>query len=135
MNFLFSFSGEVVIGNQLGRTIGFPTANIKTGGLNSFSGAKGVYAVTVLVHDKLYQGMANAGFRPTLGENSFTVEINIFNFSEDIYGENITVYFHAFIREEQKFENLEKLKEQIRRDEISAKNILSDLMEPDSGTQ
>jgi riboflavin kinase / FMN adenylyltransferase len=135
MNFLFSFSGEVVIGNQLGRTIGFPTANIKTGGLNSFSGANGVYAVTVLVHNKLYQGMANAGFRPTLDENIFTVEINIFNFSEDIYGETITVYFHAFIRNECKFESLEKLKEQITRDKISVRNVLPDFVEPDSGSQ
>ena len=135
MDFLFNFSGVVVKGNQLGRTIGFPTANIATAGKDIFAGPNGVYAVSVVVKNCLLYGMANVGFRPTLGENRFTVEINIFNFSDTIYGEYLSVNFLSFIREERKFENLEKLKEQIGKDKISVRNVLSELMKPDSGTQ
>jgi riboflavin kinase/FMN adenylyltransferase len=79
--------------------------------------------------------MANVGVRPTLGQHQLTIEINIFDFNEDIYGEKITVSFYDFIREERKFPGLDALKEQIRKDEILIREILSGRVHPDPDTQ
>jgi riboflavin kinase / FMN adenylyltransferase len=123
--------GLVVKGNQLGRTIGFPTANLIPEKNSMPLPKNGVYAVRVKVGDTLYDGMVNVGYRPTLDLHNLTIEAHLFNFSDDIYGETITIYFYDYIREEQKFSGLEELKTQLAQDKIRIKNILSERMKPD----
>ena len=130
----FVFSGTIVKGNQLGRTIGFPTANLLSETDLAFPLPYGVYAVKVKIKGKDHFGMANVGIRPTLADKKFTIEINIFDFSEDIYGEKMTVFFYDHIREERKFPGLDALKEQIAKDEILIRKILSDRMKADPNT-
>jgi riboflavin kinase / FMN adenylyltransferase len=131
----YRFSGTVVKGNQLGRTIGYPTANLLPEPEFSIPLKYGVYAVHVNVNNHPYSGMANVGVRPTLEQQQLTIEINIFDFNEDIYGEKITVSFFDFIREERKFPGLDALKEQIKQDEILIREILSNRVHPDPDTQ
>ena len=122
---LLVFKGVVLKGNQLGRTIGFPTANLKPPPGASFPLENGVYAVKVNLHGREMNGMANVGVKPTLGVQEFTVEVNIFDFSEDIYGEELTVIFYQFLRKEQKFPGLDALKAQIFKDKEKIQKILS----------
>ena len=110
----YTFSGKVVFGNRLGRTIGIPTANIWVPKSNL--PIRGVYAVKAIVKGETFNGIANMGVRPTVGGTSPVLEIHIFDFNKEIYGERIEVEFFKKIRNEQKFENLEKLKEQINSD-------------------
>ena len=126
MELPFVCSGNVIKGNQLGRTIGFPTANILPEDIAEFPLKNGVYAVDVLVMSQLFQGMANVGVKPTFGQNQMTIEVHIFDFTEDIYGESMIVTFQNYIREERKFPGVDALKEQIAKDEIMIRNILSD---------
>ena len=110
----YTFSGKVVFGNRLGRTIGIPTANIWVPKSNL--PIRGVYAVKAIVKGETFNGIANMGVRPTVGGTSPVLEIHIFDFNKEIYGERIEVEYFKNIRNEQKFENLEKLKEQINSD-------------------
>ena len=110
----YTFSGKVVFGNRLGRTIGIPTANIWVPKSNL--PIRGVFAVKALIKGETFNGIANMGVRPTVGGTSPVLEIHIFDFNKEIYGERIEVEFFKKIRNEQKFENLEKLKEQINSD-------------------
>ncbi|MFG6118295.1 bifunctional riboflavin kinase/FAD synthetase [Thalassobacillus sp. B23F22_16] len=114
----FSTYGKVVQGDQRGRTIGFPTANIA---LNEdyLLPKVGVYAVRVKYKGKLYPGMANLGFKPTFNEEKEkpNLEVYIFDFSGNIYNEGLDVYWHAFIRDEKKFNGVEALVEQLKQDE------------------
>ena len=110
----YTFSGKVVFGNRLGRTIGIPTANIWVPKNNL--PIKGVFAVKALIKGETFNGIANMGVRPTVGGTSPVLEIHIFDFNEEIYGNRIEVEFFKKIRNEQKFENLDKLKEQINLD-------------------
>ena len=128
MQLPFVFSGIIVKGNQLGRTIGFPTANLlpETGYVLPLN--NGVYAVMVKVLNHIHPGMANVGVKPTLGLHELTVEIHIFDFNDEIYGEMMEVTFLDFIREEKKFSGLDALKEQIGRDEARIRNILRERM-------
>ncbi len=115
----YFFSGKVVKGNQLGRTLGFPTANIAINEQEKLIPANGVYAVTIkgIKGKPLLKGMMNIGTRPTV-DNSSTViiEVNIFDFDEDIYGEQLTVHIKKYLRPEEKFNGLETLKKAIQRD-------------------
>ena len=112
----FSVSGEVIEGNKIGRTIGFPTANILYP-QNIIELPNGVYGVKVIVGGKEYRGIANFGSKPTVCENcSKILEVNIFDFNENIYFQNIEVKFLKFIRSEKKFSGLDELKEQIQKD-------------------
>jgi riboflavin kinase / FMN adenylyltransferase len=135
MNPHFIFSGIVVKGKQLGRTIGFPTANLLPDTSTSFTLQYGVYAVTVQIKDQIHSGMANVGIRPTLTDKQLTIEIHIFDFSEDLYGEKLTLFFYDYIREEQKFPSLDALKKQIAQDEIIIRKTLSDRVQTDPGAQ
>ena len=110
----YTFSGKVVFGNRLGRTIGIPTANIWVPKSNL--PIRGVFAVKALIKGETFNGIANMGVRPTVGGTSPVLEIHIFDFNEEIYGNRIEVEFFKKIRNEQKFENLDKLKEQINFD-------------------
>jgi riboflavin kinase/FMN adenylyltransferase len=118
----YSFKGKVVNGNHLGTEIGFPTANIEVE-KDKLLPQNGVYAVGVLVDNQQYKGMLNIGNRPTFNGSGITVEVNIFDFNEYIYGKIIEIQLIKFIREEQKFDSLETLKNQliIDKEQIIAK--------------
>ena len=118
----FSLTGIVVKGDHLGRQIGFPTANIKVVDSHKLVPANGVYAVRVLVRDKECKGMLNIGVRPTIDGIEKTIEVHIIDFNEDVYGEELTILFDDWIREEQKFEGLDALKAQLEKDKIVVLN-------------
>ena len=120
LGYQYFFSGVVVKGNQLGRTIGYPTANLKILNEQKLIPANGVYAVDVNIKDKSYRGMMNIGIKPTVGGQTRTIEVNIFNFDEDIYGEEIKITLRKFIRSEIKFDGLELLKFQLKQDKEQA---------------
>jgi riboflavin kinase/FMN adenylyltransferase len=119
--------GKVVEGNKLGRTIGYPTANLSIEPEKLVPG-NGVYAVKVHVNtgtNRTLGGMMNIGVRPTVDGTKRVVEVNIFGFDEDIYGQVIKVEFVKYLRGEVKFEGIEKLKEQLGKDKSRAEEILS----------
>ena len=118
----YSISGRVIVGQQLGRTIGTPTANMELHRLRS--PLSGVFAVEVHGADSVVRpGVANVGVRPTVGDLSKAIlEVHILDFKQSIYGRNITVVFRKKLREEHKFNGLDALKAQIARDVEQAKN-------------
>jgi len=118
LGYPFSLHGTVVEGQKLGRQIQFPTANIEASDPDKIIPGYGVYAVQVKVQEKSYLGMLNIGSRPTVNHNADhrTVEVHIFNFDADIYGEPIEVIFFNKLREEQKFPSIELLKDQLAQD-------------------
>jgi riboflavin kinase/FMN adenylyltransferase len=122
----FSFSGRVVHGKQIGRTIGFPTANILIEDRYKLALKSGIYAVFALVKGKRYQGMLYIGNRPTIEANGFqTIEVNIIDFEADIYGEFITIEVIDFIRHDMKLDGLDALKRQIELDKIAILHSLA----------
>jgi riboflavin kinase/FMN adenylyltransferase len=122
----YNLTGTVVKGQQLGRTIGFPTANLQVDDPNKLVPANGVYAVDVHYGGQTFGGMLNIGFRPTVAGTSQTIETYIFDFDKDIYGEHMTLRFREFLRPEQKFEGLPALVAQLNRDEAAARVVLAD---------
>jgi len=123
----YTFEGFVVRGNQLGRTIGFPTANLHINNEEKLIPNDGVYAVKVkgnCCDHKIYGGMMNIGVRPTVDGQKKVIEVNIFDFDKDIYEQNLTVLVFDYIRGEVKFNGLEALKEQLNKDRIAAAAIL-----------
>lgn len=116
----YSISGFVTKGEQLGRKIGFPTANVQLLVDYKLIPKNGVYIVNVKVKNKLFKGMLNIGLRPTIEGLNKTIEVNIFDFDEDIYGDKIEIFLLKYIREEQKFQSLEALKQQLEKDKITA---------------
>lgn len=115
LGYSYSISGTVVHGKKLGRTIGYPTANISTEPIKLLP-KKGAYIVEVFVKGKQYKGMLSVGTNPTVNGEKLTVEVYILNFKSDIYDQNITVKFRDFLHEEIKFEGLEKLIERLDED-------------------
>ena len=120
----YTFSGVIVKGRQLGRTIGYPTANVQVSESYKLIPADGVYAVRVLVRGQTYGGVISIGFRPTVNGVGRTQEVFIFDFNEDIYGEKITVELVEYIRPELKFDGLEALIKAIEADCQAAKLVL-----------
>ncbi len=120
----YSFTGLVAKGRQLGRTIGFPTANVQVPESFKLIPANGVYAVKISVRGQYHFGIMNIGNRPTVEGIGRTQEVFIFDFDADIYGEKLTAELLEFIRPEQKFEGLEVLKAQIYKDIDVAKSFL-----------
>ena len=118
----YSVSGKVIDGKKLGRTIGYPTANIEVDELKLLP-KKGAYIVEVYVKNKFYKGMLSIGTNPTVNGDKLTVEVYILDFNEYIYGENITVKFRDFLHEEIKFESLEKLIERLDEDKRLTKEF------------
>ena len=112
----YAITGEVVRGKALGRKIGYPTANLELPNEYKLIAANGVYACRVLIGNRTFKGMGNIGVRPTIDHGDLTIEVNIFNFDEDIYGEKITIEFVDRLRDEKKFENIEALKAQLAKD-------------------
>jgi len=122
LGYRYQLQGVVVKGNQLGRILGFPTANIQLYEPLKQLPADGVYAVTVSVAEKNYKGLMNIGLRPTVRGTTRTIETHILDFEQDIYGQPIAVQLLAHIREERRFDSLEALKQQIKKDKDSLKN-------------
>jgi riboflavin kinase / FMN adenylyltransferase len=140
LGYPYFFEGKVIEGNKLGRTIGFPTANLHVGSEEKLIPGNGVYAVTVVnrqprlvsvpsISDnpeatQVYKGMMNIGIRPTVGGKKRVIEVNIFDFDEDIYGQDLQVHIHNYLRGEVKFNGLEDLKEQLKKDKQAAVDVL-----------
>lgn len=124
LGYEYSITGIVVKGNKIGRKIGFPTANIEMHDHYKLISANGVYACRVDYGGRLYKGMGNIGYRPTVDAGDLTIEVNIFDFDEEIYGETITIYFVDRIRDENKFENLAALRSQLTSDKARVMDIL-----------
>ena len=120
----YSLSGVVVKGDQLGRTLGFPTANIHVSEPYKLIPADGVYAVQVSVNHLVRNGVMNIGLRPTVHGANRTIEVNIFDFDRDIYGQELTVFFAEKIRGERKFSGIDALKIQIGQDKETAMQLL-----------
>ena len=119
----YMISGLVIEGDKRGRQIGFPTANISLGKL--IRPAFGVYAVLIEgIENKVLRGIANIGRRPTVNDRGVLLEVNIFDFNEDIYGKKIFISLIDFIRDEKKFDGIENLKKQIVMDVKLSKSIL-----------
>lgn len=127
LGYPYSVTAEVVRGNMIGRTIGFPTANLELQKEYRLINNAGVYTCLVDYNGLTYKAMANIGKRPTIGDrddDNFIIEVNIFDFDQDIYGQHITVRFLDRIRSEVKFNGLEELKAQLNQDRERAKMML-----------
>lgn len=120
----FSLSGKIVHGKSIGRTLGFPTANIKVKEEYKLLPKNGVYLIQSVINHNKYFGMMNIGIKPTIKESSKTIEVNFFDFEGDLYHKNIEVNIKKFIRDEIKFDSLELLKSQILKDKINCNSII-----------
>jgi riboflavin kinase / FMN adenylyltransferase len=137
LGYPYFLEGVIVEGKKLGRTIGYPTANIRLYDEEKLVPANGVYAVTAclvppVINSKFeprntapnLHGMMNIGVRPTVEGTNRTIEVNLFDFDREIYGETIRVYFHKRLRGEIKFENLDALKAQLAKDKEESRKVL-----------
>ena len=125
LGYEFSFFGKVVKGNSIGKTLGFPTANIKIGTDLKLIPKNGVYLISTIINQKIIFGMMNIGIKPTTNENTKSIEVNLFDFNQDLYDTNITIYIKQFLREEIKFDSLNELKLQIEKDKITCNSIIN----------
>lgn len=120
LGYHYYFSGTVIQGNKLGRTIGYPTANLQIQDEYKLVPANGVYAVDVQLSSRNLKGMMNIGIRPTVDGTKRVIEVNIFNFDEDIYGQTLKITLKKNLRSEVKFAGLEELKGQLAKDKEDA---------------
>ena len=130
LGYPFQLSGKVIKGDQIGRTLGFPTANLFIEEAYKLIPSDGIYAVHIEVMNnketaEQLAGMAYIGDRPTINGMSRNIEVNIFDFNKDIYGRMIRIQFLKYLRGDQKFNSLDELKEQLKRDEKAARTFLS----------
>ena len=127
LSYDYYFTGKVVKGNQLGRTIGYPTANIEMIDENKLIPCNGVYSVLV-TNEKLkinqQGGMMNIGYRPTVEGNTRTIEVNLFDFDQSLYDETLTITLKKYLRSEVKFSGLDELKKQLEKDKQAALDSL-----------
>ncbi len=121
----YGISGRVVRGQKIGRILGFPTANIEIDHANKLIPAFGAYAVKVIYEGETFNGMMNIGMRPTVGGRTRTLEVNIFDFDRDIYGDTLNLQFIAHIRNEKPFPDIESLKNQLISDKEAALKLLT----------
>ena len=127
LGYNFMLSGTVVKGNSLGKTINFPTANIKIEENYKLIPKKGVYIVNSYLDDKLVFGMMNIGKKPTVNGKKKTIEVNFFDFDEDIYGKKIRINILNRIRNEEKFDSIQDLKNQLKKDKQVALSYIETL--------
>ncbi len=120
LGYEYSITGKVVTGKSIGHDLGFPTANIEVADEYKLIAAVGVYACRVVYMGQLYKGMSNIGYRPTIDKGDLTIEVHIFHFDKQIYGEEITICFVDRMRDEKKFKNREALKAQLAKDRENA---------------
>ncbi|WP_313804784.1 bifunctional riboflavin kinase/FAD synthetase [Flavobacterium sp.] len=116
LGYKYSFSGKVVQGKQLGRTIGFPTANIQIAEDYKLIPKIGVYVVKATYQGRTIGGMMNIGFKPTVDGIAKTIEVHLFDFKEDLYGTDLKIEVLHRLRDEQKFSSVDHLKEQLFQD-------------------
>jgi len=127
LGYPYMVSGKVVSGKQLGRTIGYPTANIQVAEDYKLIPAIGVYVVGVTIKGKDFYGMLSVGTNPTVGGTEKTVEVYIFDFNDTIYDEEITARFLTKIRDEENFGSIDLLIEALKNDEVFSRNFLSNI--------
>lgn len=125
----YKISGIIIEGHKIGRTIGYPTANINVD-VNDQIPKNGVYAVFTEFNHQIFPGMLNIGTRPTFNLTQVSVEVHLFDFSQSIYDQRISIYFVKRIRDEIKFDSKEMLVNQLNQDEITSRNILSSAPHP-----
>jgi riboflavin kinase/FMN adenylyltransferase len=127
LGYSYSVTGTVVHGREIGRTIGFPTANIKPNDIHKLIPGTGVYAVHVSYNSIMYPGMLSIGSNPTVNDDveKKSIEVHIMNFDEDIYGKEITLIFRNWLRNEIKFENITRLTDQIKLDKQQVLQLLT----------
>ena len=128
LGYSYFISGKVIEGKKIGRTIGFPTANIEINENYKLLPKNGVYVVSSTINNVVYFGMMNIGNNPTIGDNEQTIEVHFFELNQDIYGENIQISILKHIREEQKFSNIDELKTQLEHDKAFSQNYLKNFI-------
>jgi riboflavin kinase/FMN adenylyltransferase len=126
LSYPFFITGSVIRGDQLGRTIGYPTANIVIDEKYKLIPLDGIFAVKVKLGDVVYKGMAYIGSRPTVNGHTRNIEVNIFDFDKEIYNQQIRMEFYNFVRDDMKFDSLDELKEQIRKDKLDVEALLGE---------
>jgi riboflavin kinase / FMN adenylyltransferase len=124
LGYTFFFEGEVMHGDKIGRTIGYPTANLKSTDEEKIVLGDGIYAVYTEVDGKRYKAMMSIGFRPTVNGKKRVVEVNLFDFEKEIYGSIIRVYVVKYLRSEVRFNGLEELKQQLHQDKEDSLAVL-----------
>lgn len=124
----YGITGRVVKGDKIGRLMGFPTANLEIDSKHKLVPADGIYAVTVQHEHTVFGGMLYIGYRPTIDGAKKSIEVNIFDFDKDIYGESLSINFYQLIRGDSKFNDLEELKEQLKKDKDQALSILKSIL-------
>lgn len=136
LGYEYFFEGKVIEGNQLGRQLDFPTANLEINDANKLIPADGIYVVTVEIGkefcssfspESFHKGMMSIGIRPTIGDNKRMIEVNIFDFEKNIYGRRMRVTVKKFLRKEENFITLEALKVQMAKDKINSINFFKSL--------
>jgi len=120
----YTLTGQVVEGDKLGRELGYPTANIEVDSRYKLIPADGIYAVTLSYENEIFKGMLYIGPRPTVNGSKKVIEVNIFDFNKDIYGDKVTVYFHRLLRGDKKFDSLDSLKQQLHADKEETLKVL-----------
>jgi riboflavin kinase/FMN adenylyltransferase len=127
LGYAYFFTGQIITGDQIGRTIGYPTANLQLHTADKLVPGDGVYAVTLHIagDTALYKGMMYIGSRPVVNGKRRVIEVNIFGFDSDIYGKDVTVYLHTFIRGDMHFNGLDALKAQLALDQQNSLEALA----------
>ena len=121
----YSFTGKVVHGLKLGRTIGFPTANLQVEASYKLIPKDGVYVVYTFIEGRKVYGMMSIGKNPTIQGKGASIEVYFFDFNQDLYGQDLTIYFVKYLREERKFSSVSLLKKQIQDDETAARKAIA----------
>ena len=128
LGYNYQVRGTVIKGKQLGRTIGYPTANIEPLNDSKLIPGNGVYAVTACIDGITYHGMMNIGIRPTVDHSQHRViEVHLFDFNSDIYGDAVTISLCHRLRGEQTFSGIEALTEQLKKDEVDSRRYFASL--------
>jgi len=122
--FPFQLTGTVIHGDKLGRKLGFPTANLQIEDENKIIPANGVYAVYVFLNGEKLKGMLNIGNRPTVEGNARRIEVNIFDFDQELYGQELTLHLKGRLRDEKKFEGVDQLRNRLEIDKNLAERLL-----------
>lgn len=120
----YFITGNVIKGKQLGRTIGFPTANIQLNEDYKLIPKIGAYIVSATIDGKLIKGMMNIGYNPTVNNQALSLEVHFLDFDKDIYNKKIQIHFHKYLRDEQKFPSLDALKQQLAKDLQATKDFI-----------
>ena len=126
LGYHFNIEGLVIKGNAIGRTIGFPTANLDVSEDYKLIPKRGVYLIFSLIENKKVFGMMNIGIKPTLNNDRETIEVNFFDWEKDLYNKQVKVYVLNFIRDEKKFTSLIKLEEQIKLDKKTCLKLIDE---------